>query len=1091
MNVARKSTTKLPQKWAKDKKLESREDEGDSGIGCTDSADSFQDAMFNLKVLSGSGDMADLDRSEVQEAQNTSGMEKVGNGASHGDATVPKRNAEDQDILEQIDDLVNEKENLKAESTKEMKAEGSEEDDDILIIKDDESKESGKGSNGVPDSKTKNVLSKTPIKIGEKVRSTVHSIMSKLVQSNPDVNNLLSKVKSEDSADSGDSSGASRVPLRQSKGNLFDNFDVSDTDSKSSAADNKKSPQQSIVNNEGDMVLGETAQDGSENGEREPKESVAEKTVVDSTTEEPLSSEPGDSKASLENHSKGSSETDLKSASSVGSDSCEVTVDKKCDRVNKLDSSPQNDPVIESSVDKKDSDDSSIKNEKTAKSESEEKPSPSDSGVEPSECKAETDASKSEPVETVDSISCDKMSSEVLECDPEVDKTSAPDRKRSLDNACGEEEDSQPPKRSRLDEVIGKLGERVTFPADVPGIDLDEYEDSPLGDADSVEFKQLEEISGSTTDEEEYKAPEPKPQTITIKKEELEALITASAKKAIEQYHSPEVSTLTKRIEELQEGQEEWRQKAKNLERQVLDLTVLQQRLEKRKAHTAALKSITTRSIGIWVTEDKFLKTVTPQKPPGNKTPPATPPITTVGQLMWNPSQSTVRSVGAEVPAASGGVSVTAPPRNTSVAHLLSQTARMPTVASCAAANRSVAAGRPIVTGPRPAGSTTSPAGGQGASPAAARGLPSSTVAPASSLVLVSNVPAGATGSKTVPAQQTTTVVTPAGPAQVKVIDLTVEDDPGAPKQGAKVVGGVRAMAPQQVVRQITPVPQTAPGAGSSTILLSSPAGTQIVNSGNITRPGMLQVVTIANAQNIRPGSILTVMGSQTGGVVRPPATAATFTTSSRDSAPLVMTQQLPGGVTFVRPPVIGNNASARPALTTLTAGATSVVASRTPVALATAQPHAAAAASGPLQPDGSIQPVTSFTVKKNHPAPLPENICPKGLPADLKPPPPSPGLKISRVKQGIVLSWNMSIPSDCVEIASYQLFAYQETSAVPQTSLWKKVGDVKALPLPMACTLTQFQDGNKYHFAVRAIDIHGRSGPFSEPSYIYLTKAA
>lgn len=33
-----------------------------------------------------------------------------------------------------------------------------------------------------------------------------------------------------------------------------------------------------------------------------------------------------------------------------------------------------------------------------------------------------------------------------------------------------------------------------------------------------------------------------------------------------------------------------------------------------------------------------------------------------------------------------------------------------------------------------------------------------------------------------------------------------------------------------------------------------------------------------------------------------------------------------------------------------------------------------------------------------------------------------------------------MTIPKDCVEISSYQLFAYQETSAPPSTSLWKKV---------------------------------------------------
>ena len=73
--------------------------------------------------------------------------------------------------------------------------------------------------------------------------------------------------------------------------------------------------------------------------------------------------------------------------------------------------------------------------------------------------------------------------------------------------------------------------------------------------------------------------------------------------------------------------------------------------------------------------------------------------------------------------------------------------------------------------------------------------------------------------------------------------------------------------------------------------------------------------------------------------------------------------------------------------------------------------------------------------------------------------------------------------------IQSYQIYAYQETaSQKPDASLWKKVGDVKALPLPMACTLTQFLKGNKYHFAVRAKDMHNRVGSFSEPQSIALT---
>lgn len=45
-------------------------------------------------------------------------------------------------------------------------------------------------------------------------------------------------------------------------------------------------------------------------------------------------------------------------------------------------------------------------------------------------------------------------------------------------------------------------------------------------------------------------------------------------------------------------------------------------------------------------------------------------------------------------------------------------------------------------------------------------------------------------------------------------------------------------------------------------------------------------------------------------------------------------------------------------------------------------------------------------------------------------------------------------------DITAYQIYAYHETPEVPRSELWKKIGEVNALPLPMACSLTQV---NKY----------------------------
>lgn len=76
---------------------------------------------------------------------------------------------------------------------------------------------------------------------------------------------------------------------------------------------------------------------------------------------------------------------------------------------------------------------------------------------------------------------------------------------------------------------------------------------------------------------------------------------------------------------------------------------------------------------------------------------------------------------------------------------------------------------------------------------------------------------------------------------------------------------------------------------------------------------------------------------------------------------------------------------------------------------------------------------------------------------------PPRPVIKISKVNSGIIVSWfleNLS-PEQHANILSYQIYAYEQSAnGPPLTENWRHVGDVKALALPMAVTLTQFQEG-------------------------------
>ncbi|CAL1292348.1 unnamed protein product [Larinioides sclopetarius] len=141
-------------------------------------------------------------------------------------------------------------------------------------------------------------------------------------------------------------------------------------------------------------------------------------------------------------------------------------------------------------------------------------------------------------------------------------------------------------------------------------------------------------------------------------------------------------------------------------------------------------------------------------------------------------------------------------------------------------------------------------------------------------------------------------------------------------------------------------------------------------------------------------------------------------------------------------------------------------------------------------KPITNLSPLAAISLVK-HPAPLPPRpFCPPN--SSLPNVPPKPRLKISSEERGIVLQWDMppcySAVTAYSKLKSFDIFGYQEQkNVVINTLLWKKIGAVKAMNLPMACTLTQFVEGQKYHFAIRAVDAYDRCGSYSDPiSIVY-----
>ncbi|XP_068941852.1 activating transcription factor 7-interacting protein 2 isoform X2 [Petaurus breviceps papuanus] len=133
-----------------------------------------------------------------------------------------------------------------------------------------------------------------------------------------------------------------------------------------------------------------------------------------------------------------------------------------------------------------------------------------------------------------------------------------------------------------------------------------------------------------------------------------------------------------------------------------------------------------------------------------------------------------------------------------------------------------------------------------------------------------------------------------------------------------------------------------------------------------------------------------------------------------------------------------------------------------------------------------SVQVVESFEHLPSLPE-LPQHRDLRGLNDFL--PPQKFELRLKRVlrPKGIALTWNTShINPRCAPVESYLLYIYHDNNVNKNKTTWKKIGEIKALPLPMACSLSQFLSSGTYYFTLQARDIYGRYGPFCDVKYIH-----
>ncbi|XP_048350699.1 activating transcription factor 7-interacting protein 2 isoform X1 [Sphaerodactylus townsendi] len=82
---------------------------------------------------------------------------------------------------------------------------------------------------------------------------------------------------------------------------------------------------------------------------------------------------------------------------------------------------------------------------------------------------------------------------------------------------------------------------------------------------------------------------------------------------------------------------------------------------------------------------------------------------------------------------------------------------------------------------------------------------------------------------------------------------------------------------------------------------------------------------------------------------------------------------------------------------------------------------------------------------------------------------------------KGIGLQWNIrQVDPRCAPIESFHLYICVENTKAGTVSAWTKTNVIKALPLPLACSMS-FPASGKCYFAMQSKDVYGRFGPFCD----------